>query len=164
MIRILKYGEVANEEIFARAVPEVNVTDVVAEIIQNVRSDGDRALLAYCEKFDGAKLESLMVTPEEMQVAMDSVDPQFIRILRRAADSITKFHSQQKRPGFIINDVNGIVMGQKVIPVDRAGIYVPGGTAAYPSTVLMDALPARIAGVKEVIMVTPPNREGKSTL
>ena len=161
MIRILKYGEVGNEEIFARAVPEVNATDVVAEIIQNVHSDGDRALLAYCEKFDGAKLESLLVTPEEMQAAMDSVDPQLIRILRRAADNITKFHSQQKRPGFIINDVNGIVMGQKVIPVDRAGIYVPGGTAAYPSTVLMDALPARIAGVKEVIMVTPPNREGK---
>lgn len=160
MIKILNYAEMGSEEILTRSIQEINISDVVAEIIQNVRRDGDRALLAYCEKFDGAKLDSLMVTPEEIQAAMDSVDPQMIRILRRAAENITKFHSQQKRPGFIINDANGIVMGQKVIPVDRAGIYVPGGTAAYPSTVLMDALPAHIAGVKEIIMVTPPNRNG----
>lgn len=161
MIRILKYGEVTNEDVFARVIPEVNVEEVVAEIIQNVRNNGDSALLGYCEKFDGAKLESLQVTEEEIQDAVASVDPDFLRILRRAAANISKFHSQQKRTSFIINDESGVVMGQKIIPVDRAGLYVPGGTAAYPSTVLMDALPARIAGVKEIVMVTPPNREGK---
>jgi len=161
VIRILKYGEVSNDAIFARAIPEINVADVVADIVQNVRVNGDDALKAYCEKFDGAKLDQLQVTQSEIEEAVASVDPEFIRILKRAAANIGKFHSRQKRNSFIINDENGIVMGQKIIPVDRAGLYVPGGTAAYPSTVLMDALPARIAGVKEIVMVSPPNQEGK---
>ena len=161
MIRIMKYGEVANEDIFARAVPEVNVEKVVAEIIANVRKNGDSALYEYCEKFDGAKLESLLVTPGEIAEARASVEPEFIRILERAAANIRAFHEKQLRSSFIINNEAGIVMGQKVVPVDRAGMYVPGGTAAYPSTVLMDALPAKIAGCREVIMVTPPGRDGK---
>lgn len=161
MIRIMKYGEVANEDIFARAVPEVNVEKVVAEIIANVRKNGDSALYEYCEKFDGAKLESLLVTAEEIAEARASVEPEFIRILERAAANIRAFHEKQLRSSFIINNEAGIVMGQKVVPVDRAGMYVPGGTAAYPSTVLMDALPAKIAGCREVIMVTPPGRDGK---
>ena len=161
MIRILKYGEVANSEIFARSMPTVNVADTVAEIIRNVRERGDEALREYTEKFDHAKPESLTVTPEEMKDALASVDPDFIRILEKAAANIRKFHSRQVRNSFIINDEDGILMGQKVIPVDRAGLYVPGGTAAYPSTVLMDVIPAKIAGVKEVIVTTPPGPDGR---
>lgn len=161
MIRIMKYGEVANEDIFARAMPEENVEKVVAEIIANVRKNGDSALHEYCEKFDGARLDSLLVTPDEIAEARASVDPEFIRILERAAANIRKFHEKQVRNSFIINNEGGVVVGQKVVPVDRAGMYVPGGTAAYPSTVLMDALPAKIAGCREVVMVTPPGRNGK---
>lgn len=161
MIKILKYGEVKSEEIFARSAPKINVEEIVSDIIENVKRDGDKALFAYCEKFDGAKLTSLAVTKEEIDEAMASVEPEFIEVLKKAAANITKFHEKQKRNSFIINDEPGIVIGQKVIAVDRAGLYVPGGTAAYPSTVLMDAIPAKIAGVREVVMVTPPNREGK---
>ena len=161
MIPILTYGQVKNEEIFARVEPKVDVTGIVADIIATVRREGDAALLAYCKRFDGADMSSLLVTPAEMEEALAAVDPKFIEILERAAANIRKFHEKQVRCSFIVNDESGIVMGQKVIPVDRAGLYVPGGTAAYPSTVLMDAIPAKIAGVREVVMVTPPNREGK---
>ena len=161
MIRIMKYGEVPNSEIFLRNMPTMNVTDTVAEILRNVRERGDEALREYTEKFDHTRLESLVVTEEEMREALDEVDPDFLRILRRAAENIRKFHSRQVRNSFIINDEDGILTGQKVIPVDRAGLYVPGGTAVYPSTVLMDVIPAKIAGVKEVILTTPPGRDGK---
>lgn len=161
MIKIFKYGEVANEEIFARVVPTMDVEAIVADIIATVRKDGDKALYFYSEKFDKAKLNSLQVSPEEIQEAVNSVEPKFLKILKKAAANITKFHEKQKRNSFIINDEDGIVVGQKIIPVDRAGLYVPGGTAAYPSTVLMDAIPAKIAGCKEVVMVTPPNSQGK---
>ena len=161
MIRIYQYGEVPNQEIFARTEPTVNVTEIVTGILQDVRTRGDAALLEYTKKFDKAELSSLQVTEEEFQEALASFDPELKRVMQRAAANISKFHSRQKRNSFILNDEDGIVMGQKVIPIDRAGLYVPGGTAAYPSTVLMDALPAKIAGVKEVVMVTPPNAEGK---
>ena len=161
MIKIMKYGEVSPDEIFARVEPTFNVTDIVAEIIANVRKNGDKALFEYCEKFDKAKLSSLQVTAEEIEEAVASVDPGFIEILEKAAANIRKFHTRQVRNSFIINDEDGILMGQKIIPVDRAGLYVPGGTAAYPSTVLMDSIPAKIAGVKELVMVTPPNAVGK---
>ena len=161
MIKIMKYGEVSPEEIFARVEPTVNVTDIVADIIANVRENGDKALIEYCEKFDKAKLTSLQVTKAEVEEAVAAVDPAFLEILQKAAANIRKFHSRQVRNSFIINDEDGIVMGQKIIPVDRAGLYVPGGTAAYPSTVLMDRIPAKIAGVRELVMVTPPNAEGK---
>ena len=164
MIRILKYGELPNEEIFARNMPTVNVADTVAEILRNVRERGDAALREYTERFDHAAPESLTVTPEEMREALETIrstDPGFLDILEKAAANIRKFHSRQVRNSFIINDDPGIVMGQKVIPVDRAGLYVPGGTAAYPSTVLMDVIPAKIAGVKEVVLATPPGRDGK---
>ncbi len=161
MIKILKYGEISDEEIFARAVPAVNVEGIVADIIENVRKRGDAALLEYCEKFDKAKLTTLQVTPEEIAEAMDAVEPEFLEILEKAAANIRKFHQRQVRNSFVINDTPGVVIGQKIIPVDRAGLYVPGGTAAYPSTVLMDSIPAKIAGVGEVVIVTPPNAEGK---
>lgn len=161
MIRILKYGEVENKDIFARGVSETNVEDIVADIIYDVRKNGDAALFKYCEKFDKARLDSLLVTEEEICEAVNSVEPEFLEILKKAAANIRKFHEKQVRSSFIINDENGVVTGQKIIPVDRAGLYVPGGTAAYPSTVLMDSIPAKIAGCREVIMVTPPNGEGK---
>ena len=161
MIRIYPYGEVPNQEIFARTEPTANVSDIVTGIIQDVRRRGDEALLEYTKKFDKAELTNLQVTEEEFQEALSSFDPRLKQVLQRAASNISKFHSRQKRNSFILNEDDGIVMGQKVIPIDRAGIYVPGGTAAYPSTVLMDTLPARIAGVKEIVMVTPPNAQGK---
>ena len=161
MIKIMKYSEVKNDEIFARVAPSVNVTDIVAEIIENVKMNGDKALFEYCEKFDKAELTSLLVTEEEIAEAMNLVEPKFIEILKKAAKNIRQFHKKQVRNSFIINDEDGIVIGQKIIPVDRAGLYVPGGTAAYPSTVLMDSNPAKIAGCKEVVIVTPPSADGK---
>ena len=161
MIKILKYGEIADDEIFARTEPSVNVEGIVSEIIENVKKNGDSALFAYCEKFDKAKLTSLVVSEEEMEEAMAQVEPEFLEILKKAAENIRKFHSKQVCNSFIINDTDGVVIGQKIIPVDRAGLYVPGGTAAYPSTVLMDSIPAKIAGCKEVVITTPPNAEGK---
>lgn len=161
MIRIYPYGEVPNQEIFARTEPTANVSDIVTGIIQDVRRQGDEALLEYTKKFDKAELTNLQVTEEEFQEALSSFDPRLKQVLQRAASNISKFHSRQKRNSFILNEDDGIVMGQKVIPIDRVGLYVPGGTAAYPSTVLMDTLPARIAGVKEIVMVTPPNAQGK---
>ena len=161
MIQIMKYGEVPAREIFTRVEPAVNVEAVVADIIANVRRNGDRALLEYCEKFDRAKLSALQVTAEEIEEAVASVEPKFLEILQKAAANIQKFHQRQVRSSFVISEDSGIMVGQKIIPVDRAGLYVPGGTAAYPSTVLMDSIPAKIAGVKEVVMVTPPNKEGK---
>lgn len=161
MIKILKYGEVSSDEIFARATPSVNVESIVAEIIENVKENGDKALFSYCKKFDKAKLTALQVSEAEMQAAAEAVDPEFLAILEKAAANIRRFHERQVRNSFILNDRDGTVIGQKIIPVDRAGLYVPGGTAAYPSTVLMDSIPAKIAGVREVVMVTPPNAEGK---
>lgn len=161
MIKIMKYGEVPNSEIFARSVPKIDVAGTVAEIIKDVRENGDKALFEYCEKFDKAQLSSLAVTKEEIDEALSLVEPEFLEILEKAAKNIRKFHSRQVRNSFIINDEDGIVIGQKIIPVDRAGLYVPGGTAAYPSTVLMDAIPAKIAGCREVVMVTPPTKDGK---
>ncbi len=161
MIKILKYGQVSPDEIFARVSPSVNVEGIVTEIIENVKRSGDKALFEYCEKFDKAVLSDLLVSREEMDAALAAVAPEFLTILEKAAENIRHFHERQVRNSFILNDRPGIVMGQKIVPVDRAGLYVPGGTAAYPSTVLMDAIPAKIAGVPEVVMVTPPNAEGK---
>lgn len=160
MIQIYKYGEVANDKIFARVEPKVDVASIVSDIIENVKQKGDKAVLEYCKKFDGAELSSLLVSEEEIDKAVASVEPEFLEILKKSAANIRKFHQRQVRNSFIINDENGIVTGQKIIPVDRAGLYVPGGTAAYPSTVLMDSIPALIAGVREVIMVTPPSKDG----
>ena len=161
MIKILTYGEVSNDEIFARVTPTVNVAEIVTDIIATVKREGDSALLAYTEKFDKARLDSLAVTPEERAEAMASVEPEFLAVLRRAAENIRAYHSKQLREGYAIREDDGTVVGQRVIPIDRAGLYVPGGTAAYPSTVLMDSIPAKIAGCREVVMVTPPLPDGR---
>lgn len=160
MIKIYKYGEVEASELFSRADVKTGVEDVVADIIAKVRAEGDTALLAYNAKFDHNTDPCLEVTEAEIDEAF-SIVGEFRGVLERAAANIRKFHEKQVRPSFVINDEEGIVMGQKVIPVDKAGLYVPGGTAAYPSTVLMDAVPAKIAGVKELVITTPANAEGK---
>lgn len=161
MIPILKVGQVPNSEIFARVTPEVDVAAIVADIIADVKANGDTAVKAYCAKFDKAELTSLEVTPEEIQAAVSQVEPEFLDILREAAENIRSFHSRQVRNSFVIADKPGIVLGQKITPIEKVGVYVPGGTAAYPSTVLMDTIPAKIAGCPQLVMVTPPGRDGK---
>ena len=161
MIRILDIKEIENKEIFSRMAPKSDVENIVSDIIADVRKNGDEALYRYCEKFDHASLSSLEVSPQEYQDAMSEVDEEFIRILKKAADNIYRFHSAQKRNGFIVEGENGVLLGQRIIPIEKAGLYVPGGTAAYPSTVLMDSIPAKIAGCREIVMVTPPSANGK---
>lgn len=161
MIPILKVGQVPNSEIFARVTPEADVAAIVADILADVKENGDTAVKAYCAKFDKAELTSLEVTPEEIQAAISQVEPEFLNILREAAENIRSFHSRQVRNSFVIADKPGIVLGQKITPIEKVGVYVPGGTAAYPSTVLMDTIPAKIAGCPQLVMVTPPGRDGK---
>lgn len=161
MIKIMKYGQVPNSEIFSRVVPTAQVEDVVSAILSDVRSNGDRAVLSYTRKFDGAELTALEVSQEEIQEAFAGVEPEFLNILKEAADNIRAFHAKQVRNSFLIAERPGIVLGQKVTPIEKVGIYVPGGTAAYPSTVLMDTIPAKIAGCPQIVMTTPPDRNGK---
>lgn len=155
MIEIINYSELKDKRIFQREIVKSDVQPVVAEIISDVLKNGDKALIKYCEKFDGAILTSLRVTDYEIDEAFNLVEKKFIGILKKASDNIRAFHSCQVKNSFIINDKNGIITGQKVIPLKRVGIYVPGGTAVYPSSVLMNCIPAKLAGVDEVIMVTP---------
>ncbi len=160
MIKIYQYNQVKKEEIFARFNPTASVADVVAEIIEKVANNGDAALKAYAEKFDKVTLSSLEVTEEEITRAYERADKDFVAVLEEAAAHIHAFHSKQKREGFRIEQENGIIVGQKVTPIERVGLYVPGGTAAYPSTVLMNGIPAKIAGCSEIVMVTPPTKDG----
>ena len=160
MIKIYKFSEVEPSEVFARVDLKTNVEDIVSNIIENVKQNGDKAIFEYTKKFDGANLKSLQVTDEEIENAVKAVEPEFLRILGDASDNIRAFHSKQVRNSFILNETDGVVTGQKIIPIEKAGLYVPGGTAAYPSTVLMDSIPAKIAGCSEIVMVTPPNKDG----
>lgn len=155
MIRILDYKEVGDAGIFARQEEKQDVSGTVAEIIADVRQNGDEALKRYGREFDGAELETLEVSAEERAAALAEVDAGFLEILREAAAHIRAFHEKQKRQDFVVAERDGVVLGQRHIPLERAGLYVPGGTASYPSTVLMDCIPAKIAGVQEIIMATP---------
>ncbi|MBP5269941.1 MAG: histidinol dehydrogenase, partial [Clostridia bacterium] len=161
MIRIIDSEKVPADQVFSRWEPKQQVAGTVSEIIEAVRRGGDAVLREYTAKFDGVLIDSFEVPKEEIEEAYASVEEDFRRILARSAQNIRRFHEMQLRSGFTITDTPGIILGQKVTPVDRAGLYVPGGTAAYPSTVLMDAIPAKIAGVGEVVMTTPPGRDGK---
>lgn len=161
MIRILDYDKLPSSEIFAREIPQNQVSDAVAEIIRTVRAEGDRALSDYTYRFDGASLPSLAVTQEEIDEAFGTLEPAFLEILEQAARNIRAFHEKQVRGSFVMNGGPGVILGQKVTPIEKVGVYVPGGTAAYPSTVLMDTIPAKIAGCEQIVMVTPPGRDGK---
>ncbi len=161
MIKVLNFNEVKKEDIFARVEDKFDVSATVSAIIENVKNNGDKAVLSYCRRFDGADLKALEVTAEEIDEAVASVEPRFLEILKSAADNIRDFHSKQIRNSFVINDKEGIVTGQKVTPIEKVGLYVPGGTAAYPSTVLMDSIPAKLAGVSEMCIVTPPGKDGR---
>ena len=162
MIRVFKSGEVARADILYRGESGSTqaVEDAVADILADVKKNGDAAVLRYCEKFDGVKLAGLRVAQADIDAAYEAADPEFIRTLTMAAGNIEAFHKRQIRRNFVINDTPGVVLGQKVTPIERVGLYVPGGTASYPSSVLMNAIPARLAGVSEIIMVTPPAKDG----
>ncbi|MBT2758548.1 histidinol dehydrogenase [Mesobacillus foraminis] len=134
--------------------------ETVKEIIANVRSNGDDALKAYTEKFDSVMLEALQVEQEEIKEAYQHVDSKLVEIIKEAAANIRSYHEKQLRPSWLTTEENGTILGQKVTPLDSVGVYVPGGTAAYPSSVLMNVIPAKVAGVKRIVMVSPPGEDG----
>lgn len=160
MIKILDYSKL-KEDIFRREETNFNVEDIVKDILADVSKNGDKALIYYAEKFDKCKLNNLLVTEEEFEEAFSLVDDEFVEILKKASENIREFHTKQLRKGFKIKKQNGVIIGQKITPIERVGLYVPGGTAVYPSTVLMDSIPAKIAGCKEICITTPPNSDGK---
>lgn len=138
------------------------VTSVVSEIIENVRVNGDKAVNEYTLKFDGKLPPAIEVSREEINDALTNADENFVSALLNAQENIVDFHNRQKHQSFIDPKENGVILGQRIRGLERVGLYVPGGTAAYPSSVLMNAIPAKIAGVKEIVMVTPPTKEGKA--
>lgn len=137
------------------------VNQRVKEVLDNIKKNGDKALFEYTEKFDGVKLDALKVSQEEIEEAYNSIDKELLESLQKAHDNIKKFHQRQVQNSFLTNDVNGVIVGQAVNPIEKVGIYVPGGTAPLPSTVLMNAVPAKVAGVNEIVMTTPPAKNGK---
>ena len=161
MIPIYEYGQVPNSEIFARDNIASNVEGAVTEILAQVAARGDEALREYTLRFDRADLTNLEVTEAEIDEAFAAVEPEFVAILEQAAANIRAFHEKQRRNSFVVADQPGVVLGQKIVPIQKVGLYVPGGTAAYPSTVLMDSIPAKIAGCPQLVMVTPPGANGK---
>lgn len=160
MIKIIKYSGQTAEELFGRR-DEItyNVEEAVKTIIADVRENGDIALRKYSEKFDGYTGGSFEVSPAEIEEAFAVIDKKYVQTLKNSIKNIENFHRKQKRDGFEIN-LGDRIIGQKVTPIDKAGIYVPGGTAAYPSTVLMNAVPAKIAGVGKIYMATPVKADG----
>ncbi len=160
MIKIFEYGSVSENEIFKRASSAPDVSAPVREIIASVREGGDKALLAFCERFDKVKPDPLEATESEFAEAEKECGEEFFAVLKKAAGNIEEFHAKQKREGFVIDRGDGSYIGQKITPLKRVGLYVPGGTAAYPSTVLMDAIPAKLAGVKDICIATPPGKDG----
>ena len=161
MIRILKESETKREAIFAREDPVGSVEEPVREIIAQVRAKGDEALKRYTKEFDGVDITSVEVGQGAIDEGFRMADPMLVDILYRASERVAAFHQHQVRNSFLLNDEDGILMGQKIIPLERVGLYVPGGTAAYPSSVIMNCIPAKLAGVKEIVMVTPPGKDGK---
>ena len=161
MIRIFEYNTLSENEIFSRSSSSADVSAPVAEIIKAVRERGDDALRDYTLRFDGVRLSAIEVPRSEIEQATSGMDSAFMQVLSKAAVRIRAYHGNQVRKGFEIKQDDGVVLGQKIVPVSVAGIYVPGGTAAYPSTVLMDTIPAKLAGVGQVVMVSPPGKDGK---
>lgn len=160
MIKILKQDYLKRDDAFSSSAPET-VTKTVSDIISDVIKRGDIALKEYTERFDKCFLDKIQVTDEEIEFAFSDVEESFIDILKEAAQNIRIFHEKQLNTGFIQTNSNGSIIGQRVIPLEKVGLYVPGGTAAYPSTVLMDSIPAKVAGCKEIVVVTPPDKNGR---
>ena len=161
MIRILKESETKREAIFAREDPVGSVEEPVREIFAQVRAKGDEALKRYTKEFDGVDITSVEVGQGAIDEGFRMADPMLVDLLYRASERVAAFHQHQVRNSFLVNEEDGILMGQKIIPLERVGLYVPGGTAAYPSSVIMNCIPAKLAGVKEIVMVTPPGKDGK---
>lgn len=161
MIKIYDTENISVSEILKREQTSTGVESIVADVIANVRKNGDAALKEYTKKFDKADLSSLEVTQEEIDEAFAQVDDKFIEIIKKAKENIYNFHKHQVKNSFVISEQDGVILGQKVLPIEKVGVYVPGGTAPLPSTVLMTVVPAVIAGVSEIVMATPPNSEGK---
>lgn len=158
-MKIIRYSEM--DSLLMRCMETSGVGETVRAILADVEKDGDAALLAYGERFDGAKLTCLQVSEAEIEAAMDALPEKLKKAMETAAENIRTFHSAQKRDGFCLKNPDGTYMGQKVTPIEKVGLYIPGGTASYPSTVFMNAIPAKIAGCSEIVMVSPPNREGR---
>ena len=161
MIRIYEFSQVDPAEIFQRETPISRVEEPVSAILADVKKRGDEAVLEYTRRFDRCRIDSLAVTAEEIEEAFAAVDPEFLEILHKAAANIRAFHTAQVRQSLVLTPSEGVVLGQRITPIQRVGLYVPGGTAAYPSTVLMDAIPAQIAGCETIVMATPPGADGK---
>lgn len=162
MIKIMNSSDYTYEQLLDRVVPEsAEVDKIVAGIISEVINNGDKALLDYALRFDKAQLSSLEVTKEEIDEAMKAVPADLLETMKMAQQNIADFHRKQLYDGFKDDSKEGIVLGQRVLPLERVGVYVPGGTASYPSTVLMNVIPAKIAGVKQVCVTTPPSADGK---
>ena len=155
MIRQYKYEEVSGNDLFLRTQMPTNVEDIVSDIIADIKENGDAALRLYSRKFDDLGDAAFEVCREEIDAAYYRLDPALRETLEKSAANIRNFHKHQVRSSFIVNDRPGVVLGQKILPIEKVGIYVPGGTAAYPSTVLMNGIPASIAGCSQIIMVTP---------
>ncbi len=162
MIKIMKCSKVSVDELFLRSDESANenIYKEVAKIIENVKLNKDDAVKKYTEQFDGVYVENLRVTQKEIDDAYESTDELLKQSLKKAKLNIQDFHKRQIRENFVVNEKDGVILGQKIMPVQRAGLYVPGGTARYPSSVLMNAIPAKLAGVEEIVIVTPPNKSG----
>ncbi len=161
MIKTYNIKDLSVDEILAREENAVDVSGIVAGVIDNIRKNGDAALAEYTEKFDKVKLDSIVVTREEIDEATASLDEEFLNILRDAAANIEHYHKCQIKQGYAVTDKEGVILGQRVTPIEKVGVYVPGGSAPLPSSVLMNIIPAKIAGVPFIAMATPPGPDGK---
>jgi len=161
VIRLFDFDKVPTSEILTRAIlAEENVDAAVDAVLSAVQTEGDTALRRFEKQFDGAELDDLFVTQAELDAAESQVSPELLETLRQAADNIRAFHARQTHSDFILTDKPGVVMGQRYTPIESVGVCVPGTPVAFPSTVLMDVIPAKIAGVREIIMATPPAPDG----
>ena len=160
MIRVLNAGEVSLSEILARTEDKRDIAGTVSAILADVRQNGDAALRRYTKEFDGAEPDALEVPASLLDQALAGLDRDLRAVLEEAAENIRAFHRRQIRSDFIISEKNGVILGQKITPINRAALYIPGGTAAYPSTVLMNCIPAKLAGCREIVMVSPPTCGG----
>ena len=161
MMKIYRYGQTPLKDFFIRTVEKSGVADTVRSIIVDVEQRGDEALFEYTRRFDGADLRALEVSREEIDAAYERTDPEFLRVLEQAAENIREYHRREMPEGFRIDRPDGSFLGLKVTPIENVGLCIPGHTAAYPSTVLMNAVPAKIAGCSQIVMVSPPGPDGK---